>query len=208
MFGERGLLIHLGMTGQWLRRSSDEDAPPSARVGMLFGSQMLWFVDRRRFGCLIAVDREEGMRALSAGLGPDALRDALDGPALAAALPGRRALKVALLDQQRIAGLGNIHAAEACYRARVDPRTPCEVLGPVQWRALAEAIRMQLAAALADLPVDRALTYVTDGGDNPFAVYKRAGEPCLRCGDTVTTAKQGGRSTFWCPGCQHRPSSQ
>jgi len=194
--GEGWVLVHLGMTGRFVR---DPEPPRFARIGLDVGDHVVWFADQRRFGCLVPL---QGRDALCVGLGPDALDAALDGEGLAAALPGRRAVKTALLDQARIAGLGNIHAAEALWRAGIAPATPCATLDALGWRSLAAAIREQLAEAVEAIPPGEDFVYVTEGGDNPFAVYGREGEPCPRCAEAITRVVQGGRSTFWCPGCQ------
>jgi formamidopyrimidine-DNA glycosylase len=136
------------------------------------------------------------------GAGPDALTEPLDGAGLVAALGGKRAIKVALMDQDRLAGLGNIHAAEACFRAGVAPQRPGASLSPAEWERLAAAIVAQLEATLAGVDPAEELQYVSEGGDNPFAVYGREGEACPRCGGAVAAETQAGRTTFWCPSCQ------
>ncbi|MCB9682714.1 MAG: formamidopyrimidine-DNA glycosylase [Alphaproteobacteria bacterium] len=200
-FGDHGVLLHLGMTGRWVRRGGG-DVPRFARVGWtLDDGATLWFDDSRRFGCVVPLPADALAVELSRGLGPDALDAAPDGPALRAALPGRRAIKVALMDQGRLAGVGNIQAAEALHRAGLHPETPCHAVSPAAWARLARAIPEQLRHTLA-LTEDEEVVYVSDGGDNPFEVYGRAGQPCPRCGGTVVRAVHAGRSTFWCPDCQ------
>jgi formamidopyrimidine-DNA glycosylase len=192
-------LVHLGMTGRFVRSLSEVAAPAHARVGWgLDDGHTVWFCDARRFGALVPlVDRE----ALSEGMGPDALAP-MEGPILAACFRGRRGVKVALMDQACLAGLGNIHAVEALWRAGVAPDRPVDDVPMEAWAELARAIPVQLAAGIAEVPDVQDFTYVTDGGENPFAVYGREGEPCPRCGDAVVRAVHGGRSTFWCPRCQ------
>lgn len=195
--GDAWWLVHLGMTGRFERSGSE--APPHARVGWeLASGEVVWFRDARRFGGVVPL---AARGELSEGLGPDAL-DALDGPRLAQRFSGRRAVKVALLDQGCLAGLGNIHAAEALWRAGIDPRRPVGEVSPDAWERLAEAIPAQLQDALAEMPSVEDFVYVTDGGENPFAVYGRADESCRRCDRSIQRVVQGGRSTFWCPGCQ------
>jgi len=201
-WGERGLLIHLGMSGKFVRRAVAEEPPTSARVGWVQGAWTVWFVDRRRFGCLVGVDREALEAALREGHGPDALDEAPDGPGMAARLTGRRAIKVALLDQSKLTGVGNIHAVEALFRARVDPRLRCEALTERQWARLAEAIPAQLQWVI-DAEDRGEIAYITDGAtENPFSVYGREGEECPSCGGTIERIKQSGRGTWFCPSCQ------
>lgn len=190
-FGDRAVLVHLGMTGRLAQ--NEQGNAVRARFSQVA------FVDRRRFGCLVVVDRDRVHDELRAGHGPDALDEALDGAGLKAALTGRRAIKVALMDQARIAGLGNIHAAEALWRAGIDPRRACDRV--TRWDALADAIVAQLEETIA-AEDEGTLVYVTDGGPNRFAVYGREGEPCPKCSAPIERFVQGGRATFACSGCQ------
>ncbi|RME28388.1 MAG: hypothetical protein D6798_02510 [Deltaproteobacteria bacterium] len=199
-FPPGGLLIHLGMSGAWV----PGEEPPHARVGLRFGDAVWWFRDPRRFGALIPCPAARLADRLAAGLGPDALLAALPGPALAARFRTRAAIKVALMDQGRLAGLGNIHAAEALFRARIHPAIPANALSDDQWEALSRAIVDQLRDAI-DAQQDGELVYLTEGGPNPFAVYGREGEPCPRCGTPIARIALGGRSTFYCPRCQPAP---
>lgn len=191
--------IHLGMTGQWMRRTPSEEPPRFAKIGLEFDGVVLWFADARRFGCLVPEDRVAD--AIAEAIGPDAWLTPLSGVELGARLRGRRAIKVALLDQDVLAGVGNIHAVEALWNAGIDPRTPCGTLEAEPLERLAEAIFHQLDEAIRTQDTDE-FQYVTQGGDNPFALYGRAGEPCLRCGTSIAQDRLGGRSTTWCPTCQ------
>ncbi len=192
-------MVHLGMTGRFERTLTADPVPPHGRVGWeLDDGYTVWFRDARRFGAFVPLVSRE---ALGRGLGPDAL-DRLSGADLAARFRGRRGIKVALLDQGAIAGLGNIHAAEALWRACVAPDTRVDRVGHGAWDRLGGAIVAQLSEALADIPVVDDLVYVTDGGESRFAVYGREGLACPRCGEAVRRAVHGGRSTFWCGRCQ------
>lgn len=202
--GEVGLEVHLGMTGHWVRRSGDE-VPRFARLGLrLDDGATLWFTDARRFGCVVPHPRDGLRDAVQAGLGPDALDAALDGPALAARFRTPRPIKVALLDQARLAGLGNIHAVEALFLAGLHPDTPCDSIDAEGWSRLAAAIPRQLRDGLADLGDDE-IRYLSEGAENPFRVYGRAGLPCPVCGTPVARAVRAGRTTTWCPRCQPAP---
>lgn len=199
--GEVGLEVHLGMTGHWVRRVGDE-VPRFARLGLrLDDGATLWFTDARRFGCVVPHPRAALAQVVGSGLGPDALDAALDGPALAARFCTSRPVKLALLDQARLAGLGNIHAVEALFLAGIHPDTPCDALDAAAWARLADAIPRQLHEGLADLGQDE-IVYLSDGAESPFRVYGRAGLPCPVCGTAVARAVRGGRSTTWCPRCQ------
>jgi formamidopyrimidine-DNA glycosylase len=200
--GEVGLLVHFGMTGRWVRRLGGP-LPDAARLGLVLDDgATLWFCDARRFGCVAVVDL--GLEGLGEGLGPDALDHPWTGPELRAALAGRTPIKPALLEQQRIAGLGNIHAAEALFRAQIDPWLPCGQLDPAAADRLVVAFRAQLEEALVEFDAEE-VTYLSDGArDNPFLVYGREGLPCVVCAAPIQRAPQAGRSTWWCPSCQRR----
>jgi formamidopyrimidine-DNA glycosylase len=189
-----GWLVHLGMTGQWVAGDGDR-----ARVIVrLSDGGSVAFEDGRRFGCIAPVAVDAIDAALRDGMGPDALLAPLDGAGLQAALKGKRPIKVALLDQAKLAGLGNIHAAEALWRAGIHPSTACQDLTAAQFAALAAAIPAQLVPFVAD----DASTYVNAGGENPFVLYDREGEACPRCATAIERQVDAGRSTYFCPNCQ------
>lgn len=202
-FGDVGLLVHLGMTGRWIRRTPADPVPRSARLGVLLaGDVQLWFVDTRRFGCVVPGTVAVLQGALAAGLGPDALTSPLGGPELAAQFGPRSVIKPALMQQHRLAGVGNIQALEALYRSRISPWSRAASLDGSDWQRLAEAIVEQLEHTIAITDAED-VVYMTDGGgDSPFEVYGRGGEPCRRCGEVILSERQAGRVTLWCPECQ------
>lgn len=197
-FGDRALLLHLGMTGGWSR---DSEPPRFARLGLRFGDTWSWFRDARRFGCVVPCETADLAAWLAEGHGPDAWLAPPDGPSLAARFRTDRPIKVALLDQDRLAGVGNIHAVEALWSARLSPLRPARALDPEAWARLALAIPAQLEAAITAQAGDE-LVYLSEGADNPFSVYDREGLPCPRCGAAIARCVQAGRATFWCPVCQ------
>jgi formamidopyrimidine-DNA glycosylase len=200
-----GVLSHLGMTGKWLR-TADGQAPPGhsrARLRLDDGGT-LHYQDPRLFGRLRLVPggRFEGVPELSA-LGPDPLEQGIDLDRLAAMLGRvRLAVKPKLLDQRLLPGVGNIHAAEACFRARIDPRRPARSLTRAEVKRLAEGVLASFRMTL-DAEQGPEITYVEEGGENPFLVYAREDERCPRCKRTpIRRVVQAGRSTFFCPRCQ------
>jgi formamidopyrimidine-DNA glycosylase len=204
--GGQGLLSHLGMTGKWVRRPPSVREPYSRARLFLEGGEVVHYRDPRMFGRLepTAADGLDALPVVQA-LGVDPLVDGLTARTLAAAIgPSRQALKVALLDQGRVAGLGNIHAAEALYRAHLHPSREPQSLTPAEWRALRNGILATFRLALkdADLGERDEIEYVEEGGRNPFLVYGRAGEPCRRCRTPLQSFTQAGRTTHFCPGCQ------
>lgn len=170
------------------------------------GELIIW--DRRGLGTVRLLDPA----AFAAACGPPRIGpDALGVPfeTFRARLEGRRRpIKVALLDQAALAGVGNIYAAEALHRARIHPARACDAIAPAEWRALhrslqdvlEEAIRCE-GSTLSDRTYRTARS--TEGGFQArHRVYARAGRPCARCGATVARIVQAQRSTFFCPGCQ------
>ena len=200
----QGFLSHLGMTGKWVRREGAAAEPYSrARLRLADGS-VVHYRDPRLFGRIEAHPARtlESLPAVTA-LGPDPWLEPPTGRSLREALGSTRVpIKVALMDQNRLAGLGNIHAAEALWRAKIHPGRPARSLTPAEWSRLANAIRRGLAYALAAEDSEE-IAYVEEPGtENPFRIYARAGEPCRRCGTRVRLLRQAGRRTDFCPHCQ------
>jgi formamidopyrimidine-DNA glycosylase len=200
-----GVLIHLGMTGRLGVEPAGAARARHTHVAFrLADGGELRFADARRFGW-VEPGRPFSASAALARVGPDPLTG-LDAPALAAALAGVRApIKAFLMNQQRIAGLGNIYVAEALFRAGIHPATPARrVRGRAD--ALMAAIRASLEGGIARRGTTLRDYVDADGrsGDNASAllVYGRAGEACGRCGARIKRRVDSGRSTFFCPGCQ------
>jgi formamidopyrimidine-DNA glycosylase len=202
-----GVCIHLGMTGRL--RVQPAGAPRATHTHVVFslaGGDELRFVDPRRFGFVAPGDPLAALPAL-ASLGPDPLRE-LDAEALAAALATSRApLKAFLLDQGRVAGLGNIYVCEALFGARLHPRTPAR-RARGRAAALLAAVRATLEGGIARRGTTLRDYVDADGfaGDNAAAlqVYGREGEPCPACGAPVKRQVDAARSTFFCARCQRR----
>lgn len=210
-FDSHSVLSHLGMTGKWVKRRPDDSVRFSRAQVTLDSGAVLHFTDPRRFGRLELAESPELLRALPVirDLGIDPLVDGLTPETLKEAVGrAKTPLKVALMDQARIAGLGNIHAAEALYRARIDPRSAPSTLKPADWKKLTSGIHAALQFAL-DHEDGGEIQYVEEpGSPNPFLVYGRGGEKCRRCHQAFTSVIQGGRTTYFCPGCQKRPRSR
>jgi formamidopyrimidine-DNA glycosylase len=203
-FGPHVLVLHMRMTGQVV-----EDRGQRGRLRLRFADgPAALLVDTRRFArahCLPA----SALPAHLNGLGPDAWPERHDGAWWAARFAGAKGpLKPGLLDQSRVAGLGNIYAAELCWRIGVDPRTPIDLLDLARWDALAAAA-WELLEQVVESEDKGEMHYVNEGGPlpEPFAVYGREGAPCRRCGATIERFPQAGRSTSWCPACQVLPSA-
>ncbi len=206
--GGRELVVHLGMTGSLLFSPPYEERPRHTHlVFHLEDGRDLLYVDPRTFG-ETALLRKGGRRPLRGlhNLGPEPLAEDFDPASLSSALRGRCRVKSALMDQSRIAGIGNIYADEALHRAGISPlRRACD-LTPGETARLHAALREVLAEAIA-----RGGSSVSDYVDlrgergsfqEAHRVYRRAGEPCPRCGTPIRREVIAGRGSYFCPACQ------
>ena len=204
---DAGVIVHLGMTGRLRVQPAKAERVAHTHVVLgLAGGDELRFSDPRRFGW-VAPGRPFGRVPALRALGPDPLTE-LDAAGLAAALDGARApIKTFLLDQKRIAGIGNIYAAEALFRAGIHPTTPARQVAGRAPELLA-AVREALAGGIARRGTTLRDYVDADGqaGDNASAllVYGREGEPCSQCGALIRRRVDAGRATFFCPRCQRR----
>jgi formamidopyrimidine-DNA glycosylase len=205
--GGGGIALHLGMTGSLVLAERGAKRSRFARVTLELDDDTLHFDDPRKLGRLYAGALADARRvAKHDSLGPDA--SAITGAkALAARFDGARApIKTALLDQERVAGLGNIHAGEALFLARIHPMRSVRALGTRDWQRLYAGIRETLDRALAELEhldeTGEPLVYVSAGGANRFLVYGREGAPCPRCRAPIARHVHAGRSTYLCARCQ------
>ena len=206
----RVLLIHLRMTGQLLHANGgplpQNDRHRRAVVRLDDGSEVI-YRDVRRFGTWLLVEPDELDPYLGQRVGREPLAPTFTARQLSAALQGRRApIKAALLDQRRLAGIGNIYADEALWRARVHPLRPAGDLDDQEARALHRGIRAALKGGIARQGATLSTYRTPDGGSgrmqDEFKVYGRAGEPCERCGTPIEKIRAAGRGTWYCPSCQ------
>ena len=205
------LLMHLRMTGTLLLDPADD--PPYERVRFVLGGggHEVRFCDPRRFGTgELALGRPALEAFFDARLGIEPLGDGLSGAALRRLARGRTApVKAFLLDQRRIAGVGNIYADEALFRARVHPLRPAGRLTRAQWDAVVEGVRGALTAGLAagGATIDdfRDADGAPGAFQDEFLVHRRAGEPCPVCGGEIVKFVAAGRGTYACERCQPRP---
>jgi formamidopyrimidine-DNA glycosylase len=202
------LLVHLRMTGSLVHvpNGAADDLHRRAVVRLDDGSDVT-YRDVRRFGTWLVLRADELDPYLASRLGTEPLERAFSARTLGERLAGRRApLKAALLDQRTVAGLGNIYADEALWRARLDPRRPAGSLDQDELRALHRGIRRSLEAGIARQGATLRDYRTPDGGrgrmQHEFKVYGRAGEPCFRCRTPIEKTRLGGRGTWFCPHCQ------
>jgi len=208
--GEVTLLSHLGMSGRWLfhaRPPAALEPHVHARVRFGDGAEM-WYQDPRRFGLLRLVTTARLARDPAlVRLGPDPIAEPPTGAGLAALARGvRTSVKAFLLDQRRVAGIGNIYASEILHRAGVDPRRRAGTLGRGEWDRIAAGTTRVLGEAIDRMGTTfsayRTLWNEPGAYGERLLVYDRADEPCRRCGAPIRRIVQAQRSTFYCPSCQ------
>ncbi|MGQ9907592.1 MAG: bifunctional DNA-formamidopyrimidine glycosylase/DNA-(apurinic or apyrimidinic site) lyase [Candidatus Flexifilum sp.] len=203
-------IVHLKMTGRLYVVPDDAvtDADRWVHVRIqLDGGQQLRFSDARKFG-FVALTTD--LTQIAPDLGPEPLEDAFTPAVLAAGLRGhRRAIKALLLDQNVVAGIGNIYADEALHRAGIHPLTPADSLTDEQierlHRTIREALRAGIDAEGASVNWYRKPDGTTGKAQNTFLVYDRTGDPCFTCGAPIEKIRVAQRGTHVCPVCQPRP---
>jgi formamidopyrimidine-DNA glycosylase len=201
------------MTGRFLYVGADEqdEAHTHARFWLDNGHKLL-FTDQRHFGMMLLVRRDELEQcAPLRKLAPEPFSAEFTGEFLHRTLQRtRQPLKLALLDQTKVTGLGNIYAAEALHRAGINPRLPANRLSLARAALLHCEILSVLGEAIAagstlnTDPRDSDSSYAGGGYERSWRVYDRAGEPCFNCLALIRRFTQGTRSTYYCPQCQKR----
>jgi formamidopyrimidine-DNA glycosylase len=202
------LLVHFRMTGQLLFKEPADPWDTHTRLSLeLDDGRELRFVDVRKFGRLYLVADPEGILG---GLGPEPLEEDFGVEHFCTLLSDRRGMvKPLLLNQRFLAGLGNIYVDEALFQARLHPRRKADSLTRGDLTRLYYAIRQVLRQGI-DHGGTSLTDYVRPDGDEgrhqeQLMVFRRAEEPCPRCGTTIERLEVGGRGTFICPLCQEEP---
>jgi formamidopyrimidine-DNA glycosylase len=206
--GPNTLIVHLGMTGS-LRVYRDR--PPKGahdHLDIEFGNgALLRYRDPRRFGAVLWSPRSDHVHPLLAKLGPEPFSAEFSADHLFHATRSRGvAIKLALMDNHLVVGVGNIYANEALFRAGIHPTRPANRIAHARFERLVAAIRETLTAAIAK--GGSTLRDYVDSAGQPgyfqldYFVYGRTGQPCRVCGTAVRSTRQGGRSTMYCPACQ------
>lgn len=200
-------LLHLGMSGSLRVLPATTTPGAHDHVDWLLDSgQLLRYTDPRRFGCQLWQDPGE-THALLAGLGPEPLTDAFDGDHLWRLSRGRKSgVKLFLMDQKIVVGVGNIYAAEALFEAGIHPARAAGQVSRARYAALAAAVKRILAYAIRRGGTTLRDFISPDGAPGYFEqelfVYGRAGQPCRRCATPIRAITLGQRSTFYCARCQ------
>lgn len=202
------LMIHLGMSGQVLIHAPDAQPPRHTHVTLdLSDGEQLRFVDPRRFGFVHWLDPgEEATDPSLQRLGPEPFGDAFVDAFPDRVRQRKVAIKSLLLDQTLVAGIGNIYACEALWRAGIRPTRPGHRIARKRLINLAHAVEAVLREAIEQGGTTLRDYRVPDGTPGYFAqrldAYGREGEPCPRCDTPIQRTVMGGRSTFWCPAHQ------
>jgi formamidopyrimidine-DNA glycosylase len=211
----RVLLIHLRMTGSLLHApgGSLQDDPHRRAVVTLDDGSDVGYRDVRRFGTWLLLEPGEAEPYLGARVGDEPLDTLFTAARLGERLAGRRlSLKAALLDQRTLAGMGNIYADEALWRARLNPLRPASGLDRAELRRLHRGIRAALEHGLARQGSTLRDYRLPDGSggsmQDEFHVYGRRDEPCDRCGTPIARTRVAGRTTWFCPTCQPEEPAQ
>jgi formamidopyrimidine-DNA glycosylase len=215
----RALLVHLRMTGSFRAVGSDGSVdaagdlpadPYERAVVRLDDGSDVGYRDVRRFGTWLLLEPGELDPYLAARVGPEPLEPRFTAKRLGERLAGRRApIKAAILDQRTLAGVGNIYADEALWRARIHPLREARSLDADEIRALHRGIRKALEVGIARQG-STLRDYRLPGGESgamqhEFKVYGRGGDPCERCGTPIEKIRTAGRGTWYCPQCQPSP---
>jgi formamidopyrimidine-DNA glycosylase len=208
------LVMHLRMTGNLLlvRAEGDDRERPHVRARLhLDGRERLLFLDVRRFGTGVVLLGDDALADYFAGrVGVEPLSPDFTADALRAEARGRRApVKAFLLSQERVAGVGNIYADEALFRARIHPLRPVGTLKRAQVEALRDAVVESLEAGIdakgATIDDFRHADGASGSFQDRFLVHRREGEPCPRCGRRIEKLRAAGRGTYVCRSCQRPP---
>ncbi|ATX81176.1 DNA-(apurinic or apyrimidinic site) lyase [Mariprofundus ferrinatatus] len=208
--GGKTVVWHLGMTGQFhlLSQESEKGAHEHVRLDLDDG-QSLRYRDARRFGYAGLLDAATLDRhPWFARLGPEPLSDSFSRDFLAASCNGRKApIKAVIMDAATVVGVGNIYAAESLFRAGIHPARAAGRISEKRLALLAVSIKQVLLEAIEAGGSTISDFVKADGKPGYFAhrfqVYGREGAPCFRCANRVKRMVQAGRSSFYCPGCQH-----
>jgi len=201
------LTVHLKLTGRLLVREKDASADDWQRVAIsLSGDKELRFCDLRKFGWMRLVESEKELEELLAEFGPEPLDDLTLEKFEEVLARSGRPVKIILMDQQRISGIGNIYANEALFLAGIDPRRPADKINGPGAKKLFDAIEKVLRAGVryrgaSDQYYLDALGHKGTYQEH-FLVYGRQGQKCPHCQDLIKKIFIGGRGTFYCPFCQ------
>ena len=199
------ITMHFGMTGALKHFIDGEQDPPYERVRFDFADgHHLAYIDARLFG-RVGVTADADAFIAAQGLGPDALDPRFDRAAFEQALAGRkRDVKSLLMDQEVVAGIGNIYSDEILFQTRLNPRTRCDRLDADVRRRLLGQIKAVFETAIAS---GAGAERLVDRLPASFLIpHREKGGRCPRCGGEIASAKFSGRTAYFCPKCQPEPA--
>src|SRR5512142_226204 len=207
-FDHGTLILHLGMSGSLRILTSPAPADPHEHFDLLLqNGTVMRLRDPRRFGAVLWHAGDIAQHPLLAALGPEPLQAVFDAGHLYAATRKRKAaIKLVIMDNHVVVGVGNIYANEALFRAGIRPTLPANKLSKPRCAKLVETIKQVLKEAIKQ-GGSTLRDFVNSDGEpgyfqQSYFVYGRAGEPCRQCGSPIKQIRQGQRSTFYCPQCQ------
>lgn len=203
----RILAVHLKMTGRLLVRRKDAPKDDWQRVVIsLSSNKELRFCDLRKFGWIKLIKNQSALKKILAKFGPEPLDDLTFKDFQKILGSSRRAVKLVLLDQKKISGVGNIYANDALFLAKIDPRRPANKVTAPEAKRLLAAVEKVLRAGIKHRGASD--QYYLDALGHKgayqehFLVYGRTGKKCFKCKGKIKRIKIGGRGTFYCPQCQ------
>jgi formamidopyrimidine-DNA glycosylase len=206
--GPDTLIVHLGMTGSLRVFRDPPPRKPHDHVDLEFASGVvLRYRDPRRFGAMLWSPGDSRRHPLLASLGPEPFAPEFDAAYLHRATRKRSAaIKLALMDNHLVVGVGNIYANESLFRAGIHPARAANRVSRARLARLVEAVRETLSDAIAK-GGSTLRDYVDSAGEQGYfqletAVYDREGLPCRVCGTAIRAARMGGRASYFCPRCQ------
>lgn len=205
-FGEQQMLWHLGMSGSFRICEPQDELRKHDHVIFDFGDQHLRYHDPRRFGCLLWLTPDTQTKLIDT-LGPEPLSEVFNATYLADKLKTKStAIKVALMDNHVVVGVGNIYATESLFNIGVHPAQPAKELSKTQIEKLVIEVKRILQQAI-DLGGSTLRDYTNAMGENGYfqqtlLAYGRAGEMCINCETTLENLKLGQRASVFCPQCQ------
>lgn len=209
-FANGTLILHLGMSGRLQILTNYIPAQKHDHVDIYFNNKKyLRFTDPRRFGALLFTSLDPNLHPLLAHMGPEPLSSEFNGDYLWKIAHGRKVpIKSFIMDSKIVAGVGNIYAIEALFKAQLHPQKPAGKISLDQFKLLADAIKAVLKNAIKKGGTTLKDFVKPSGSPGYFQielhVYGREGKPCPRCSTTLKSAKIGQRSSVFCPKCQKK----
>lgn len=207
-FDHGTMIMHLGMSGRLRNLATQTPAEKHDHVDICFkNGATLRYTDPRRFGAILWTKEEPFTHKLLVDLGPEPLTDLFDGKHLQMCAANKKLpVKVFIMDAKVVVGVGNIYASEALFAAKIDPRTPANLVTRAQYNILAKHIKKVLQAAILQGGTTLKDFFTTEGKPGYFTqqlqVYGRDKLPCFTCKTTIEALPLGQRNTFYCPSCQ------